>query len=180
MNYRTKLKPIENPKGYYLKTAYFICRRMFGKVIMPMKVFYSRKPALLRVSLLCSKLEDRALSIPANLRLMIKSVISLKNQCTFCNDLALAMAVQKKIGLEKFQNLENYSASTEFSAAEKAALSYAISVSEHNGVPDSLFSTVQMHFSEEQIVEITWLAAVEVYYNTLSRALDIQSDNLTA
>ncbi|MFO1470618.1 MAG: carboxymuconolactone decarboxylase family protein [Turneriella sp.] len=180
MNYTTRLEPIENPAGFYMKAAYFFCRRMLGKVIMPLKVIYARKPALLRVSLLYQKIEEHRISLPATLRLLVKSVISLKNSCTFCNDLALALAVQKKLGLEKFRDLENFRASAAFSDAEKAALAYTLAVAEHNGVPDRVFSALRLHFSEEQVVELTWLAAVEVYYNTLSRALNIESDNLLA
>lgn len=180
MNYTTRLEPIENPAGFYMKAAYFFCRRMLGKVIMPMKVIYARKPALMRVTLLYNKIEAKRLTLPANLRLLIKSVISLKNGCTFCNDLAQALAVQHKIGLEKFRDLQNFADSPLFSDAEKSALAYALAVADHNGVPDKVFSELRLHFSEEQVVELTWLAAVEVYYNTLSRALNIESDNLLA
>ena len=96
MNYTTRLEPIENPAGFYMKAAYFFCRRMLGKVIMPLKVIYARKPALLRVSLLYQKIEEHRISLPASLRLLVKSVISLKNSCTFCNDLALALAVRHR------------------------------------------------------------------------------------
>ncbi len=180
MNYTTRLAPIENPAGLYMKAAYFFCRRMLGKVIMPLKVIYARKPALLRVAMLFNKIEGRSLSLSGELRLMVKSVISLKNGCTFCNDLALALAVQKKLGLGKFRDLENFSASAAFNDAERAALTYVLAVAAHDGVSDRVFAELRLHFSEEQLVELTWLAAVEVYYNTLSRALNIESDNLLA
>jgi hypothetical protein len=47
-------------------------------------------------------------------------------------------------------------------------------------VADETFSALREHFSDEQIVAITWLNAVENYFNLLNAPLGIESDGLCA
>ena len=43
---------------------------------------------------------------------------------------------------------------------------------------DETFEALRAHFDEREIVELTWLVAVENYYNRMNRALGIGSDGL--
>jgi alkylhydroperoxidase family enzyme len=45
-------------------------------------------------------------------------------------------------------------------------------------VSDATFSELAMHFTDEDIAQITWLCAMENYYNLLTRPLKIGSDGL--
>ncbi len=42
-----RLKPIENPRKLLAKIAYWMSKRKFGKVLMPLKVVYARNPGLM-------------------------------------------------------------------------------------------------------------------------------------
>jgi len=47
-------------------------------------------------------------------------------------------------------------------------------------VSDATFAELQRHFNEREIVEITWLNALENYYNLINLPLGIESDGLCA
>ena len=99
------------------------------------------------------------------------------NGCAFCKDIGLAQAVQKRLGTEKFRDLERFQESAAFTNREKAALAF---VEEANAkrVADSTFTILRHHFNETEIVEITWVQAAEAYYNAMSIPLGIESDGL--
>ncbi len=71
-----------------------------------------------------------------------------------------------------------FRASNLFSARERAALAYAEEVSRHREVPDETHQELQNHFTEVEIVELTWLIAVETYFNLIKIPLRIGSDGL--
>jgi len=63
-------------------------------------------------------------------------------------------------------------------AAERPAISAAYSV--RMALRGSTFAALRAHFDDEQIVAITWLNAVENYFNLLNAPLEIESDGLCA
>ena len=50
----------------------------------------------------------------------------------------------------------------------------------HQAVSNATFEALRKHFSEREIVEITWLNAVENYYNLINIPLEIESDGFCA
>ena len=45
---------------------------------------------------------------------------------------------------------------------------------------DAIFAALRPHFDEREIVEITWLCAVENSFNLINLPLEIESDGLCA
>ncbi len=97
-----RLKPIENPDNWLVKIAYWWSRREFGKVIMPMKVIYARKPKLMFLANKIYQFQEKNVSLEPSIKLLIQTQVSALNGCSFCNDISLAQAVKKKLGAEKF------------------------------------------------------------------------------
>jgi alkylhydroperoxidase family enzyme len=50
----------------------------------------------------------------------------------------------------------------------------------HKRVSDATFETLRKHYSELEIVEITWLNALENYYNLVNLPHEIESDGFCA
>ena len=173
-----RLEPIEKPRNPLTLLAYRMIARQFGKVATPLKVFYARKPGLLPLLMLINRIADRGISLDPQLRLLIFDYVDTQNGCTFCDDYRLAMAVQKRIGVEKFAALSEFRTSDLFSSRERAALTYAEEVGRNRDVSDETFENLQKHFSEVEIVEITWLIAIETYFNLTKVPLQIESDGL--
>ena len=172
-----RLKPIENPRNLLVRLAYWMSKRRFGKVLMPLKVAYARSPGLMWAAYQIERTMDGRLSLDASLTTLIKVHVSMRNGCAFCKDIALAQVVQQRLGTDKFRDLESYRESAAFTDREKAALAFVEEANARN-VTDSTFSTLRCYFSEAEIVEITWVQAAEAYYNAMSIPLAIESDGL--
>ena len=175
-----RLQPIEKPKGLLMRLAYWMTRRQLGKVITPMKVLYPRMPGLLKLSYELQKFEMHGLRLDPELHFMVAVLAAQINGCSFCEDIGRAVAVRRHLGLEKFNALSEYRTSPLFSARERAALAYAEEATRHKRVADATFETLRAHYSESEIVEITWVNAVENYYNLINLPLEIGSDGLCA
>jgi AhpD family alkylhydroperoxidase len=172
-----RLAPIEEPDSWWVWLAYKIAEWTEGTVITPMKVVQARLPESLRHAHETQKLEAK-LSLPAALRLLLKSSVAVLNGCAFCIDLAEADAEAQDVDVDKLRAVVEYETSDRFSAAERAALAYAEAVTEDVHVDDATFDALRDHFSEREIVEITWLCATENYWNRLTGPLNIGSDGL--
>ncbi len=177
---KMRLEPIEKPKGFMMRMAYWGTRRQFGKVMTPMKVVLARMPGSLKLSNEIAKFELKGIRLDHELHYMIGTLASQINGCGFCVDLGRSMAIRKHIGLEKFNALSEYRTSPLFSDRERAALAYAEEATCYKHVSDATFQELRKHFSDWEIAEITWVNAIENYYNLLNIPLEIGSDGFCA
>ena len=175
-----RLEPIENPRGLMMRFAHWGTRRQFGKVMTPIKVVTARIPGSLKLTNEIVKFEMKGIRLEPELHFMVVMLASQVNGCGFCTDLVQAMALREHLGMEKFNILSEYKTSPMFSDRERAALAYVEEITRHKRVSDSTFETLRKHFSDREIVEITWLNAVENYYNLINIPLEIGSDNFCA
>ena len=175
-----RLAPIENPKHLMTRVAYWMTKRRLGKVMTPMKVVYARMPKIFRLAYEEVKLVERGVSVDPTISILVRTWVAMINGCSFCVDIAKAVAIQKRLGGDKFEALPQYRTSPLFSDRERAALAYAEEATRHKRVSDATFEELRRHFNEQEIVEITWLNAIENYYNLINLPLEIESDGLCA
>jgi alkylhydroperoxidase family enzyme len=175
-----RLEPIEKPKGLLMRIAFWMTRRQFGKVMTPMKVLYPRMPEMMKLAYEIAKFEKKGIRIEPELHFMVATLASQINGCGFCVDIGRAMAIREHLGMEKFNALSEYRTSPLFSARERAALAYVEEATRHKRVSDATFDELRKHFSEREIVEITWLNALHNFYNLINMPLEIESDGLCA
>jgi len=175
-----RLDPIERPDNLFMRVAYWIVEKKFGKVVTPLKVIYARKPQFLMVFALIDLLLNKSVTLSASFRLLFQTYVSMLNGCSFCQDARQALAVQRRIGLEKFQALKEYRVSPLFDERERAALAFAEEFSTNKHVSDKIFAELTKHFTEPEIVELVWMNAAENYFNALAVPLGIKMDGLRA
>jgi alkylhydroperoxidase family enzyme len=175
-----RLEPIEKPKGLMMRIAFWASKRQLGKVMTPMKVIQTRIPGSLKLSYEISKFEMNGIKLEPALKFLVVSLAAQINGCGFCVDIGRAVAIRQHVGMEKFDVLLNYKISPLFSERERAALAYVEEATRNKHVSDETFQKLAMHFNDREIVEITWLNAVENYYNLLNIPLEIESDGLCA
>ncbi len=175
-----RLKPIENPGGILVKIAYWWSKREFGKVIMPMKVIYARKPKLMFIANKIYQFQEKNVSLEPALRILIQTQVSMLNGCAFCNDISLAQAVRKKLGAEKFFALgDDVEAKTRaFSEKEQAVIAFVNEYAKTRKISDETFENLRKFFDENQIIEIVAMNAFEQYFNAFAVPLGIESDGL--
>lgn len=173
-----RLEPIENPDSWWVWLAYKMAEWTVGAVITPVKVVQARFPESIRQAYETQKLED-SVSLPDGLRTLLKRQVAATNGCAFCVDMVEAEAESHDLDVGTLRDVtDGKEAPEELSDRVRAALDYAEAVTEDVHVPDETFAKLEAHFSEREIVEITWLCAVENYYNRISVPLGIGSDGL--
>ncbi|MEQ9443028.1 MAG: carboxymuconolactone decarboxylase family protein [Cyclobacteriaceae bacterium] len=173
-----RLTPIENPKSPLLKLAYWFSRRKLGKVITPMKTLYTRLPfAFIRWYASIQSLEKK-LRLPEELKTLVRIYVAQINTCHFCIDIGQAVAIQQFDNTDRFFEVQEFEDSPKFSEAERAALRFAHELTVNKDVSDMTYQGALKHFSESQLVGITWLVASEHLYNLMNVAFHIESDGL--
>ncbi len=175
-----RLAPIEHPKGFLLRLAYWGTQRKFGKVMTPLRVVTARVPESAKLTMAIQKFQMKGLKLDQELQFLIADLVSTINGCAFCLDIGRAMAVRSNLGLAKFQALEEYRTSPLFTERERAALAYAEEATRNKKVSDATFENLRKHFNEREIVEITLVNAIENLYNLTNRPLGIGSDGFCA
>jgi len=175
-----RLEPIDRPPTWKARIAAWTMKRRLGKVLTPARVVYNRVPAAYDVAYALIKLVERGLVVDPQLRLLVQTWAAMINRCHFCVDIARAQVVMEGIGLEKFNALPEFRTSPLFGDRERAALAYAEEATRHKEVSDETFAELRKHFDEREIVEITYLNAIENFYNLINIPLQIEEDGLCA
>jgi AhpD family alkylhydroperoxidase len=174
-----RLQPIDKPKGLMMRLAFAGSRRRFGKVLTPIKVLYTRVPAMLKVGYEIQK-SDAKLRLEKGLRFLLAGLTAQINGCGFCVDIGRAVALREHVDMNKFAALAEYRTSPLFSERERAALAYVEEATRNKRVSDATFEALRKNFSETEIVEITYINALENFYNLINIPLEIESDGLCA
>ncbi|WP_165778802.1 carboxymuconolactone decarboxylase family protein [Leptospira perolatii] len=172
-----RLEPIESPKSILLKFIYFVSKKLYGKVLAPIKILYARSFPILFASNKILSVEKK-LVLPKELRILIRNYVANLNGCEFCSNLQLYEAMKNSLEFQKVQDLLNFRKSDNYSPKEKAMLAYVEEVSFSKKSSDGTFAELQKYFSEREIVEITWMNASEHYFNFLGIPLELTSDEL--
>jgi len=175
-----RLEPVDRPPTLLARIASAMMRRQLGKVITPARVIYNRVPALYGVGWQLVKAQRKGLTLAPELRLLVQSWVAMVNHCSFCIDIARASALSDGVSLERIDALPEWRTSPLFGGAERAALAYAEEATRSKRVSDETFAALQKHFDDRAIVEITFLTALENYYNLLNLPLGIEEDGLCA
>lgn len=174
----TFLAPVEKPRAFMMKLAYFFTRRQFGKVLMPLKVHSARLPAAF--GLFYGKVSqlDKKVLLPGEMIMLIREQVARINICLFCLDIARWSSIKASMSEAKFDALEAYQTSPLFTDAERAGLDYVTQLTKHKKIDQEIFDNLAHYYSEREICEIVWLVASEHLYNITNIGLNIHSDML--
>lgn len=173
MNHRIETLPAHN-YPWYARLIFFFQRRKYGAPLESAKM-WARSPRLfLGVSHLYGALDRKDSPIDPVLRALITVRISQINHCPFCVDINSALVLERG-GEQKLHDLGNFMHSSHFSNKEKCALRYAEVITRTDEkITDDLWSEMQTHFSEDEIVELTGLIAFQNLSSKFNEALDIK------
>ena len=175
-----RLEPIDKPKGFMMRVAFWATRREFGKVMTTMKVLFPRAPKMVKLFYEIQKYETTGMRLDRELHFLLASLVSRINGCGCCVDIAQSMAIRAHMGGDKIDAVSEYASNPHFTVRERAALAFVEEATRRRPVSAATFETLRNHFAEWEIVEITWLNAVHNYYNLINVPLEIESDDLCA
>jgi alkylhydroperoxidase family enzyme len=173
-----RLEPIDRPSSLLGRLMTFAMRRQFGKSITPAQVVYNRVPRMWNVSWALLRLQMQGLRLDRELCTLLQTRVAMLNRCEFCQDIAKAMAVRQRLGLERFRDLERWQESDAFDEREKAALAFVEEATRSREVSDATFEQLRKHYDDREVCEIVVVNALENFYNLINVPLDIPSDHL--
>ncbi|NKB52786.1 MAG: carboxymuconolactone decarboxylase family protein [Rhizobiaceae bacterium] len=109
-------------------------------------------------------------SISQRLRRLIEVLVSQINGCTYCIDVHSKQSILLGEPQERIDALAQWQAATLFSVAEIAAFAWAESVTNINmgDESDARFEKLKDHFSEVEIVDLTFIVLSMNAWNRLA------------
>ena len=112
-------------------------------------------------------------TLPVALKHMLKLRASQINGCAYCIDMHWKDARASGESEQRLYGLDAWEESPYYTDRERAALEYIESVTRvaDTHVPDDVFDRVRSHFSEQEVVDLTWLAAAINAWNRVAIAL---------
>jgi AhpD family alkylhydroperoxidase len=159
---------------WYVRIIFWLQRRKYGRELEPARLWGRTPRAFLALTLLYRALDRKSSPIEPALRSLITVRISQINWCAFCVDLNSATAIERHVAPQKLAELPRFPESAQFSAREKAALSYAEAATITGaGVDDALRRQLRSHFDEDAIIELTALIAFQNLSSKFNAALDV-------
>jgi AhpD family alkylhydroperoxidase len=176
----SRLEPVEEPTDFGTRMAYWWSRKEFGRVMTPIRVVCARMPGSMKALGGMLKFSGKGVQLDEELQLLIGNLTSQINGCASCIDMARTAAVRGHKDLAKIDAVMDYRTNAKFSGRERAALAYVEEATRNKGVSDTTFATLRRHFSEREVVEITWVNAFQNFFNLLNRPLGIGSDGFCA
>ncbi|HUI18470.1 MAG TPA: carboxymuconolactone decarboxylase family protein [Alphaproteobacteria bacterium] len=101
---------------------------------------------------------------------LVKTRASQINGCAYCVDLHTRDARKAGEREERLYALAVWRESPLFSARERAALAWceAVTLISHDHVPDAVFEEVRAHFSEKELVDLTFAIVAINGWNRLA------------
>ena len=109
-------------------------------------------------------------SIETGFKHMLKLRASQINGCAYCIDMHWKDARAAGESEQRLCGLDAWEESPYYTDRERAALAYVEAVTRvaDTHVPDDVFDRVRSHFSEQEVVDLTWLAAAINAWNRVA------------
>jgi AhpD family alkylhydroperoxidase len=115
-------------------------------------------------------------TLPVALKHMLKLRASQINGCAYCIDMHWKDARAAGESEQRLYGLDAWEESPYYTDRERAALAYIESVTRiaETHVPDDVFDRVRSQFSDQEVIDLTWLAATINSWNRLAISLRSQ------
>lgn len=111
----------------------------------------------------------RNCGLESSLQELVKIRVSQINGCAFCIAMHVADARNLGVSEERMHLLAAWREAPVYSPRERAALGWAEALAslDRGGVPDAVYAEAQQHFSESEIVDLTYAVVVISGWNRL-------------
>lgn len=169
---------IVTPQGqaypWYVRLILALQRRKYGAELEPGRLWGRLPRAFLLVTLFNRLVDRRGSPIEPGLRALVQVRVSQINWCGFCVDLNAAAALQRHVPTEKLAALERFESSPQFSERERAALGYAVAMTDPaRGVDDVCFERLRAQFDDQAILELSALISLQNLSSKFNAALAV-------
>lgn len=167
--------------GPLVKLAYFFTRRHLARLtgrepermIEPLEMF-AHAPGLLRAYGRLEQATAKLHRVDERLMVLAELKAATLTHCEYCIDIGSQIARRSGLSDEHLLALPSYRTSALFTDVEKLVLDYAVGMSRTPvEVSDALFAELREHFDDAQLVELTYVVALENLRGRFNLALGI-------
>ena len=154
-------------RAFYEKTSAY---GTFGNLVGTL----ANRPPIMRstVGLLLELKAENVL--PQRYLELVLVTVSRLNECTYCVSHHTPNLKLNDVSDQAALNVLDYENQAEFDEVDKLVIEYAIEVTQRwNYVRDEIFDRLRAHFSDEQIVELTWRTALCGAFNRFNDVLQL-------
>ena len=147
----------------------------YGPFLNQVKVFAHRPPALKHIMGLLLDLSEEALLPKRYLEIALVTVSKL-NECTYCVAHHAPRLVDQGLPMDTVLHILDADCPG-LDEVDRLVRDYAVQVTEKpQYMRDAIFEKLRMHFSEEQIVELTLRTALCGFFNRFNDVLQIEAE----
>ncbi len=140
-------------------------------------VMAHRPPIFRNTWTMLTELAEEALLSRRHLELCLVTV-SLLNKCTYCVSHHAPKLAVAGVSEDGARRLLDYKDHPELDEVDRLVVEYAIAVTNHwNRTRDEIFARLRQHFSEAQIVEMTWRTALCGAFNRFNDILQLDIED---
>ena len=170
-----RLAPVSAGARPGLRLAYAYCRRRFGTVPEPFAVSAHAPRVFWALARHEARVERRWTALDLELRELAVLRAALTVDCPWCVDFGSMLSERAGVDPAKLAALPEWRTSDVYSPLERLVLAYADAMSTTPlGVTDAMVAGLREHLSDEQVVELTALVALENSRARTNAALGIE------
>ncbi len=167
--------------GPLVRLAYFFTRRQLirltgrapSTMLEPLELF-AHLPGLLRAYGRLEQATSKLHHLDRRLRLLAELKAATLTRCAYCIDLGSRIAARSGLSDDELLALPSYRTSALFSELDRLVLDYAVGMCRTPvEVPDALFDRLRAQLTEAQLVELTYVVALENLRGRFNLALGI-------
>ncbi len=168
--------------GWLTRTVvYRTARRRYGQVPEPVMAA-ANHPGLMWAGLIHELgVERAARRLNPELRDLVVHRVATLVGCSWCVDFGTMLALRAGFTVRRHQELARYRESDQFTAAEKLALEYADAMTaQPMAVTDQLVARLRTELDDAQLVELTYLVALENMRARTNHAVGLTAQGYTS
>lgn len=167
--------------GPLVRLAYRFARRRYGQVPEPAMASAHHRGLLVAGAVHEMMVERAARRLPAELRDLVMHRVATVVGCSWCVDFGTMLALRSGFSVQRHRELADYRTSEAFTPAEKLALEYADAMTaQPMTVDDALVARLREVFDDAQLVELSYLVALENSRARMNAALGLTAQGYTS
>ena len=169
------------PKGALQRYGWRYSRKMFGKVVEPVKAQAHHNGVLMASGALEIVVAKRWKALDQHLHWLAIQATSVAIGCGWCVDYGYYEGMQFGVDPRKVREVPRWPDSDVYDERERLVLAYAEAVNATPAVVDDALSRrLREEFSDEELVELTAWIALENYRSRFNAGLGLRSEGFAA
>ncbi len=111
--------------------------------------------------------------VPAPLRRLVEVLVSKINGCTYCIRVHTQQALALGVDQQHLDDLDDWRGAQRYADADRALFAWVEHVTlVANGVPECALDALKSHFTDKEIVDLTFIVASMSAWNRIAIAFD--------